>query len=95
VTDELKSRFLELYPPHTCDQCGLEHVRVPHIHITAHVEGKEVQVGFAPFELVGVVEGSVRPGKDTELDTPAHVYGLFWGPPGAQEPAYTSILYMN
>jgi hypothetical protein len=95
MTDELKSRFLELYPLHSCPQCGLEHTSIPHLHLTAHVEGKEVQVGLAPFELVGVVEGAIRPGKDTELDAPAHIYGLLWGPPGSQEVVHKSILFMN
>lgn len=93
---ELKSRFQELYPFHECPLCKLEHVRIPHIRVTSEVNGQPVQIDFAPFELIGVVDGSARPGHhDPQADTPAHIYGMYWGPPGAQKATHASVLYMN
>jgi hypothetical protein len=96
MPDVLKSRFQELYPLHECPLCKLEHSRIPHISITHVVDGKEEKVTFAPFELVGTVEGTTHPGRSQPgMDTPAHIYALLWGPPGASQPADQSILYMN
>jgi hypothetical protein len=105
----LKSRFNELYPMHPCPKpgCGLEHVKIPHIFMPQKsADGETHDVPLVPFELIGVADGSIRPGSGRAMqideagrmlraDTPAYIYGLLWGPPGAQRPAYQRILYMN
>jgi hypothetical protein len=95
MSDELKSRFQELYPMHPCESCGLEHVRIPTITTEGEVNGEKVEIPWVPFEVVGMIEGSARPGAGADWDTPAHIQLLFWGPPGAQQASAKSILYMN
>lgn len=99
--DELKSRYAELYPPHTCPTCRLEHTYIPPMSMTVKVqeegEDKEVKVPFIPFELVGVMSGPYDPGgKVDSMDVaPVHVYGLLWARLGAPQPEHQSMLFMN
>jgi hypothetical protein len=94
--EPLKSWFRGLYPLHECSDCGLEHVRIPNLEEIREVEGHSVKMTYVPYELVGTVDGPVRSGANMPpLDTPARVYVLFWGAPGAQKPAATSFVYMN
>ena len=97
MPDELQSRYLKLYPLHRCQQCGLEHNSIPHIPIRAYrPDGQAVQVMLAPVEIVGVVEGGIRPGaKIPGHDTPAHILGLVWGPPGSPEGVGRDFLILN
>lgn len=91
-----ESRYLKLYPMHDCQQCGLEHVHIPAIVTTQEAEGETVEHRLVPFEVLAVLDGAVRPGhRGPDLDTPAHISVLLWGPPGAAQPAHQSILWMN
>lgn len=97
MSDELKSRFAEVYPPHECSRCKLKHTYVPIIVIEQKVEGEIKQVPLIPFEVVGLIEGSSHPGQrhTPEISTPAHIISLFWGVPGAPKADTVSILYLN
>ena len=98
MTEEptVKSWYQERYPLHPCGVCGLEHVRIPNIVSTLKAQGAPVQITWRPFEIVGTINGPVRPGsRAPQIDTPAYAYVLFWGPPGAQEPSTHTIVNMN
>ena len=93
-----KSRWSELYPLHDCQQCGLPHFLIPEIEAEQPMgRGQPNQkVKLAPFEILGMVEGSVRPGKGTKLDTPSHIIGFLWGHPGNnRDVKYQSVHYLN
>lgn len=93
-----KSRYQELYPLHDCPECGMNHASIPHIFaMQAKSPGGEAeQVVLAPFEVVAVLEGTVHPGHNMpNAQTPAHIYALLWGIPGAGKPMYNSLIYMN
>ncbi len=78
-----KSWWEEKYPKHTCQVCDLEHVKIPIFTVEQPIgDGKNQTVQIAPFELLGTVDGPLRPGIGTPLDTPMHVIGLLWGSPG-------------
>ena len=84
----VKSWYTARYPLHPCGKCGLEHCRIPNIVSN--------QITWRPFEIVGTINGPVRPGsRAPQIDTPAYAYVLFWGPPGAQEPSTHTIVNMN
>ena len=96
LVDELKSRFEELYPPHKCDKCSLEHAVIPTIMVEIKFEDDVAQVPLMPWEIVGIMGGAARPGQnEPNMDTPANIRILFWGPPGTQATAQPRFLYMN
>lgn len=91
MDSSLKSWYAQKYPPHLCPICALNHTSIPHIKKVV----TEGTITFLPFELVGAAEGKIRPGQGLEMDTPAHLIGLLWGFPGAQQETFKSLLYMN
>ena len=93
-----KSRWEELYPRHKCAQCGLVHGTVPLLNAEQPMgpDQPHQAVKLAPFEILGMVDGSARPGIDTPFDTPAHVVGFLWGHPGDnRDIQYRSVHYLN
>ncbi|KKN84432.1 hypothetical protein LCGC14_0288940 [marine sediment metagenome] len=89
------SRFQELYPIHTCQECDLEHVSIP--RLSAVAPGEDAPSPLLPYEVRALVEGSAHPGKSLSpsVDTPAHVYALLWGVVGSDRATLPSTLFMN
>ncbi|KKK93209.1 hypothetical protein LCGC14_2695180 [marine sediment metagenome] len=96
IEPKLKSRYLELYPMHKCPDCGMEHTRMPELSVGIVKDGKPVKSPLAPFELVGTADITMEPITNGDFkSSPAHILALFWGPPGASEPATTQLIYLN
>jgi len=82
-----ESWYGKKYPKHSCQQCGLEHVRIPPYEIGGN--------NLAPFEVIGIVEGSSRPGIKEGIEQAAAFVGLIWGFPGSQQGQYKSTVFLN
>lgn len=76
---------------HSCPQCQLEHVRIPHLFTFGPNKEK---LALVPQEILATMEGLARPGDKTPWDTSAMIITCFWGLPGDQAKQF-SFLYMN
>ena len=83
----MKSRFLELYPQHGCQECGMEHYVFPHLH-----EDKNVWI---PFEIIGTIDGPLPEELIGTTRIPASITGLRWGYPGSKEVKVQSTIFHN
>ena len=89
-----KSWWQERFPPHECQTCGLEHILIPGIKLLTPGRGDEL-ITLYPFEVIGDATGTIHPGKEIKLDTPAKIVSLVWGTPVSTEVLFTSLLYLN
>ncbi len=89
-----KSWWKERYPPHECQTCSLEHIKIPGIKL--RVPGSDEPEPLYPFEVIGDDSGTIHPGRELKgLDTPGKIVGLSWGLPGSTEVLLESALWMN
>ena len=82
------SRYLKLYPPHTCAEkaCGKEHVNFP---VLDYQSGDRIH-RLMPYEIVKITEGTVAPGLKVMalcLDLP--------GRHGEEATHQTDLLYLK
>ena len=82
----MKSHYLELYPPHKCENCPAVHYTFPDIH-------DDIQK-FIPFEIIGIIEGTI-PKEMIGEKSPATITGLHWGVPGSKEIKFQQLIFHN
>lgn len=92
----MESRYGQLYPPHKCEKCGVEHTFIPKLALPQRGPEGEIQVPLTPFEVIGLADSTGQPSQVPDaLNTPVRLYVLLWGAPGTHEPQHASFLHMN
>ncbi len=85
-TTPLMSWYAKQYPIHACQQCNLEHNRIPAII-------SKNEIFFVPLEIIVTLHGTYTGPKP--YDTPAHIHGLYLGIPGTSKPFLTGMISCN
>ncbi len=82
----LSSWYAQMYPPHECQQCKLQHTNIPTI---VNQQG----IVLIPIEIVGTLHGPYK--GPAPYDTPAYIHALFLGIPGSRKPFLTGMISCN